>query len=166
MRSIWFQWLLLAAGSTGLFQASWPRKFHFHSLIDLSPCFKGAVSRLLLWMHLGKFLFNSRTGFRVSSASWYFLNIFGLRSMYGLVLGSDNAADNSMILPDHQVPTPQAPQDMQKAFKAEWEALEVVDHHWALADCETRLLNRLSWCVQFFFKCQYTLFFESLFGKK
>ncbi|CAH8518052.1 unnamed protein product [Schistosoma guineensis] len=80
----------------------------------------------------------------VSSASWYFLNIFGLRSMYGLVLGSDNAADNSMILPDHQVPTPQAPQDMQKAFKAEWEALEVVDHHWALADCETRLLNRLS----------------------
>ncbi|KAK4471758.1 hypothetical protein MN116_005157 [Schistosoma mekongi] len=78
----------------------------------------------------------------VSSASWYFLNIFGLRSMYGLVLGSDNAADHSMVLSDPQVPAPQGPQDMQKAFKTEWEALEVVDHQWALADCETRLLNK------------------------
>ncbi|CAH8548447.1 unnamed protein product [Heterobilharzia americana] len=76
------------------------------------------------------------------SASWYFLNIFGLRSVYGLVLGSDNAAEQPIMLSDHQVPTPQGPQDMQKAFKAEWEALEIVDHQWALTDCEMRLLNR------------------------
>ncbi|KAF5400937.1 hypothetical protein EG68_09985 [Paragonimus skrjabini miyazakii] len=79
----------------------------------------------------------------VSSASWYFLNIFGLRSMYGLVLGSDNAAEQPMFLSDHTPPAAQPPQDMQKAFKAEWEALEVVDHHWALADCEMRLLTDL-----------------------
>lgn len=62
----------------------------------------------------------------VSSASWYFLNVFGLRSVYNLVLGGENAAESLM---DEQVQgVPQAPPDPKQAFKAEWEALQLYIH--------------------------------------
>ncbi len=77
----------------------------------------------------------------VSSASWYFLNIFGLRSLHGLVLGSDHSADQASLMQEQAMAPAQQPQDMQKVFNAEWESVEIVDHNWALQGCEKLLLE-------------------------
>ncbi|KAK7499607.1 hypothetical protein BaRGS_00009259 [Batillaria attramentaria] len=76
----------------------------------------------------------------VSSASWYFLNVFGLRSMYTLILGQDNAADQTRAMQDQMSASAMmAPPDPMKAFKAEWEALEVCGHDFILEGIEEEL---------------------------
>ncbi|KAG0147510.1 hypothetical protein CROQUDRAFT_656079 [Cronartium quercuum f. sp. fusiforme G11] len=91
----------------------------------------------------------------VSSLSWYFLNLFGLNSLYRLILGDGNAADGSaslamggagaastMAMPGQQV-------DHKKLFKAEVENLKLVDHQYIynqnaslkLEDIEQRVLR-------------------------
>ncbi|KAI1319427.1 ER membrane complex subunit 3 [Mortierella claussenii] len=87
----------------------------------------------------------------VSSLSWYFLNLFGLQSVFTLILGSGHAAD---AMRDMQAmstmgmgsaagpqmgPTGQ-PQDMHKIFLSEKENIELTEHEWGLDNVETRLL--------------------------
>lgn len=79
----------------------------------------------------------------VSSVSWYFLNVFGLRSLYSLILGQDNAADSGRVMQEQMASGggmmgPQA--DPQKAFDAEGEALQIAEHNWALKNVEDDLM--------------------------
>lgn len=86
----------------------------------------------------------------VSSLSWYFLNLFGLRGVFQLLLGEENAADS---IKEMQAMTPQGQMnamgggqiDYRALFKAEKENLDLVSTPvWALEGIELRLIDVLS----------------------
>ncbi|KAM0793590.1 hypothetical protein ACM66B_001023 [Microbotryomycetes sp. NB124-2] len=107
----------------------------------------------------------------VSSVSWYFLCLFGLTPIYRLLLGQDNAADDSLN-PMQSIPgqpsqqpsqqqtlqsplhsfnwsnQPQPPQmpgqpspDFTKLFKQESENLDLVGYEWVGDNVEQRVLD-------------------------
>ena len=84
----------------------------------------------------------------VSSLSWYFLNLFGLQSIFIFILGNDNAANQmtqqmSQMSPGATGAGLQPGQDPDKLFKAEAENLEVLEHWCVLDGVENRVLNIL-----------------------
>ncbi|KAI9496003.1 integral membrane protein DUF106-domain-containing protein [Zychaea mexicana] len=84
----------------------------------------------------------------VSSLSWYFLNLFGLGSVFALILGDNNAAGVDMAamgsmpgaMPGAGQPGQQP--DFTKLFSAEKENLLITSHQWDLEDVEERLLQK------------------------
>lgn len=81
----------------------------------------------------------------VSSLSWYFLNLFGLQSVFIFILGNDNAANQmaqqmSQMNPGAGAGMFQPGQDPDKMFQSEAENLEVLEHEYILKGVEDRLL--------------------------
>ncbi|KAJ1657441.1 hypothetical protein IWQ61_003164 [Dispira simplex] len=81
----------------------------------------------------------------VSSLSWYFLNLFGLRGIFSLILGEQNAADgmrDMQAMGSMGMAQPGQPQNFHKLFMAEKENLDIASHQWVLEDVENRLLEK------------------------
>ncbi|KAM3589544.1 hypothetical protein VKS41_000403 [Umbelopsis sp. WA50703] len=86
----------------------------------------------------------------VSSLSWYFLNLFGLNSVFTLILGDNNAAGAGMndmaamggVAGMAGMATPGQPQDFNKIFLAEKENLLITSHDWELESIEEKVLQK------------------------
>ncbi|CAF1367182.1 unnamed protein product [Rotaria sp. Silwood1] len=82
----------------------------------------------------------------LSSVSWYAINIFGQRGINNLLLGENNAADQTKMMQDQMnMAAVSMPQDSSKAFKAEREGLLVVDHQWAFRNVENDVISQRSY---------------------
>ncbi|KAK1295927.1 hypothetical protein QJS10_CPB15g01541 [Acorus calamus] len=72
----------------------------------------------------------------VSSRSWYFLNLFGLRGLFSLILGEENAMDDTQRMMQMQMGGFGA--DPTKNLSAEKDGLDIIQHEWVLPKFEQR----------------------------
>lgn len=70
----------------------------------------------------------------VSSRSWYFLNLFGLRGLFSLILGEENATDDTQRM----MQMSGFGMDPSKTLGAEKDGLDIVQHDWVLPKFELR----------------------------
>ncbi|XWS18127.1 hypothetical protein CRYUN_Cryun32bG0015300 [Craigia yunnanensis] len=70
----------------------------------------------------------------VSSRSWYFLNLFGLRGLFSLILGEENATDDTQRM----MQMSGFGFDPTKSLSAEKDGLDIVQHEWVLPKFEHR----------------------------
>lgn len=81
----------------------------------------------------------------VSSLSFYFLCMFGLRGVLYIVLGEGNKGDDLAMMQQQQQQMTGGPQaDMAKLFAAERDNLSLAQHHWIALDAEKRLFERVA----------------------
>ena len=103
----------------------------------LTPSFKGMLQR-------GVNLATLETSY-VTSMSWYFLVMFGMRGLYSIVMGAGATTDDMAMMQAQmgmgQQGQPGQQPDMGKIFAAEAEFLQIVEHTWFLDAAEERLLK-------------------------
>jgi len=103
----------------------------------LTPSFKAMLQR-------GINLTSLDTAY-VTSMSWYFLVMFGMRGLFSLVLGANNDTDDSKIMQQQMGMGGQQPgqqPDMGKIFAAEAENLQLIEHNTKFIDgAEERVLK-------------------------
>jgi len=103
----------------------------------------GSTDRLKAMLQRGIFLRSLDPSY-VSSISWYFINFFGLRGLFSLVLGDNNATDNAKIMQEQMMggAAMQQQVDFNQLFSQERTELEIVQHEWSVPGAEYRLLGK------------------------
>lgn len=76
----------------------------------------------------------------VSSASWYFLNVFGIRNIYSLFLTEEEMYYDEINCNNEILMPPMTPSG--RPFKMEWEALEIIEHEWKLDQIEYEFISK------------------------
>eukprot|EP01114_Cavostelium_apophysatum_P009618 TRINITY_DN2282_c0_g1_i1.p1 TRINITY_DN2282_c0_g1~~TRINITY_DN2282_c0_g1_i1.p1 ORF type:complete len:288 (-),score=59.28 TRINITY_DN2282_c0_g1_i1:11-874(-) len=81
----------------------------------------------------------------VSSLSWYFLTLFGLRGLNSIILGEANAADDAQMMQDQfggmgGAAPAATPADLNKIFQSERENLELIKHEYDIDAAERKLV--------------------------
>ncbi|CAI8603276.1 unnamed protein product [Vicia faba] len=76
----------------------------------------------------------------VSSRSWYFLNLFGLRGLFSLILGEENAVDDTQRMMQMGGGFGFDP---SKGLSVEKDNLDITQHDWALPNFEHRAESAL-----------------------
>lgn len=73
---------------------------------------------------------------------WTYISLSDLTtaSFYSDIL----AADQTRAMQEQMQMQMQMPQDPSKAFKAEWEALEIVTHEWSLENVEHEMMEEFA----------------------
>jgi len=103
----------------------------------LTPSFKGMLQR-------GVNISSLETSY-ITSMSWYFLVMSGMRGLFSLVLGANNDTDDSKIMQQQMgmgASQPGQQPDMNKIFSAEAENLQMIDHNSKFLDAaEDRVLK-------------------------
>lgn len=101
----------------------------------LTPSFKGMLQR-------GIGLTTLDTSY-VTSLSWYFLVMFGMRGLYSIVLGAGAETDDARMMQAQMGmggAQPGQPVDFKKLFAAEAENMQITEHTFLLMGAEDKFI--------------------------